>query len=101
MTRFTYDIVKSVEIVFVSCDIPKRNLSTLKVTIVSRSYDKLEIILCEIIRYFVNRASDFQSSRSMVMTHTHAQIMVKGQLVEKSGNRRTDGHDRLQFFLPR
>jgi len=46
MTRFTHDIVKSVEIVFVSCDIPKRNLSTLKVTIVSRSYDKLEIILC-------------------------------------------------------
>ena len=40
-------------------DIPERNFSTFEVTIVSRSYDKLTII----VRYFVNRAPGFDLPR--------------------------------------
>ena len=40
-------------------NIPERNFSTLYVTIISRSYDKLQIMLRQIVRYFVNRAHGF------------------------------------------
>jgi len=40
-------------------NMPKRDLSTLKVTLISWSYDKLKTILWQVVRYFVNRAPEF------------------------------------------
>jgi len=39
---------------------------------------------------------DFNLRRAMVMTRTHAKVMVKGRAVQsKIVNKRMDGHDRL------
>jgi len=49
-----------------ACDIHNRNFSTFKVTIVSRSYDELTIILRWIVRYFVNRAPELEGALDTV-----------------------------------
>ena len=56
-------------------DIPRRNLSTLKVITVSRSYDKLKIILLSIVRYFVNRAP--ASAYSKRVPRTNCALRIK------------------------